>query len=374
MILPLTPMDPAARYHRLQLALGAAGLVAGAAYLAAAIALDAGPALDALARGVTDAWWVRVAFVAAALGAGHRLLAFPLAWARGWLVPRWFGLLHQPLGAWLADRVKTALLAGVLGLVVLEAIYALLRFTTLWWLWATALVGLVSLLATAAFPVVVVPLFYRMTPLADDALRRRLLALAERAGIPAVDVFVIDQSRKSRTANAGLTGFGRTRRIILFDTLVSRFAPDEIEAVLAHELAHHVHHDLWRGLAVQTVVSLVTFAAAHALLVALQPVSGLTRLDDPGGLPWLALVLGGLGLLAVPVGNAVSRALEYQADAFAVGVTGDRTAFVRALERLGDLNLAERRPPRLEELLLHSHPALDRRIAALTGEATARVE
>ncbi|MBI2219110.1 MAG: M48 family metalloprotease [Candidatus Rokubacteria bacterium] len=367
-------MDRAARYHRIQLALGAVGLVIGVAYLAAAIAVDAGHALDAAARRLTEAWSVRVAFVAAVLGAGHRLLTFPLAWVRGWLLPRRFGLLHQPLGAWLVDRLKAAALGAILGLVVLEGVYALLRSTALWWLWATGFVLLLSLLATAIFPVLVVPLFYRMAPLADDALRRRLLALAERAGTPAVDVFVVDQSRKSRTANAGLTGFGRTRRIILFDTLVTEFTPDEIEAVLAHELGHHVHRDLWRGLALQTVISFVTFAAAHAILVALQPISGLTRLGDPAGLAWLAVVLGGLGLLAVPLGNTVSRALEYRADGFAVRTTANRAAFVAALERLGDLNLAERRPPRLEEVLLHSHPALDRRIAVLTRGASSRLQ
>jgi STE24 endopeptidase len=367
-------MDRAARYHRIQLALGAASLGIGVAYLAVALAIDAGRALDGVARGVTDAWWVRVAFVAAVLGTGHRVATFPLAWVRGWLLPRRFGLLHQPIGAWLVDRLKGAALGAILGLVVLEGVYALLRFTALWWLWATGFVLLLSLLATAIFPVLVVPLFYRMVPLGDDALRRRLLALAERVGTPALDVFVVDQSRKSRTANAGLTGFGRTRRIILFDTLVGEFTPDEIEAVLAHELGHHVHRDLWRGLALQTIVSLVTFGAAHAILVALEPISGLTRLGDPAGLPWLAVVLGGLGLLAVPLGNTVSRALEYQADAFAVRTTGHSAALVAALERLGDLNLAERRPPRLEEVLLHSHPALDRRIAALTRGGRARVQ
>jgi STE24 endopeptidase len=358
-------MDRAARYHRLQLALGAVGLVLGTGYLLAVIAVGAGPALDALARRVSDGWWVRVALVAGGLGLVYRVVTFPLAWLRGWLVPRRFGLLHQPLAAWLGDRAKAAVLGGALGLVVLEAVYALLRSSPLWWLWATAVVVALSVVAGAVFPVLVVPLFYRMTPLGDGDLRARLLALAARVGAPAVDVFVVDQSRKSRTANAGLTGFGRTRRIILFDTLVGEFTPGEIEAVLAHEIGHHVHRDLWRGLAMQAVTSLVTFAVADAVLRMGRDITGLGDLGDPAGLPWVALVLGALGLATVPVTNAFSRRLEYQADAFALRVTGAPAPLVDALERLGTLNLADRRPPRLEELLLYSHPALDRRIEAL---------
>jgi Zn-dependent protease with chaperone function len=367
-------MDRAARYHRLQLVLGVVSLALGAAYLAAAIAVGAGPALDDAARRVSDAWWLRVAFVAGVFGLGYRALTFPLGWLRGWLLPRRFGLLHQSFGAWLVDQMKAAALGAALGLVMLEAIYWLLRATPLWWLWATAFVMLVSLVTAAVLPVLVVPLFYRMTPLADQALRTRLFSLADRAGTSVVDVFVVDQSRKSRTANAALTGFGRTRRIILFDTLVSEFTGDEIESVLAHELGHHVHGDLWRFLGVQTLISLATFAFAAALLETLAPVSGIAHVGDPAGLPWLALVLGGLGLAAVPLANTISRRFEYQADRFAVRMTGQPSAFGGALERLGALNLAERRPSRLEEVLLYSHPALERRIAALTRHAASRVE
>jgi STE24 endopeptidase len=175
-------------------------------------------------------------------------------------------------------------------------------------------------------------------------------------------VWVADQSRKSRTANAAVVGLGRTRRILLFDTLLE-FAPDEVEAVLAHELGHHVHHDIWRGLVAQGVFTLIGFGVADRALAAGVGWWGLRDVTDAAGIPWLALVLGALALVTLPVSNGYSRWIEQRADDFALRVTGDLHGFVGAMERLARLNLAERRPHWLKELVLYSHPAIDRRIA-----------
>jgi STE24 endopeptidase len=361
-------MPDAARYHRLQLVLALAGLTLTAAYLVAVLLTGAAHALARAATALSGPAWGRVAIVAGVLGAAHGALAFPLAWARGWWLPRRYGLLHQGLGAWLADRAKAAALAGALGLAAIELVYALLARTPYWWLAAAGVVFAAQVAIAFVLPVWIVPLFYRLTPLEDAALSTRLLALARRAGVPAVGVWVVDQSRKSRTANAAVVGFWRTRRIILFDTLLDRFPPDEIESVLAHELGHHAHGDLRRGLAVHGALTLATFGAADVLLRAGIPALGLAGPADPAGVAWLALVLLLLGLAALPLGNGFSRRIERQADDFALATTGDPAAFVGALERLGDLNLAERRPHRLKELVLYSHPALDRRIARARGE------
>src|SRR5206468_1935807 len=191
----------------------------------------------------------------------------------------------------------------------------------------------------------------------------RLLTLANRAGVRAIGVWIADQSRKSRTANAAVVGLGRTRRILLYDTLATGFRPEEIEAVLAHELGHHVHGDVRRGLVVQGVLGLVTFWLADQALRAGAGRLGYVGVADPGALPWLALVLAVLGLVATPLVNAFSRRVERQADDFALALTRDPAGFIGAMERLATLNLAERRPHPLKEALLFSHPALDRRIA-----------
>jgi len=351
------------RYHRLQLLLGLARLVLGAAFLAAVLLLGGGRILAELAARVTASAAGQVALVAAALGAGHALLGVPFAWLSSWVLPRRYGLLHQPFPAWLADRAKAVALGAAIGLAGVEVVYALLRLTPLWWLAAAALAFAFAIALTAVLPIWILPMFFRLTPLADTTLRTRLLALAERAGVSAVGVWIADQSRKSRTANAAVIGLGRTRRILLYDTLAAGFRPEEIEAVLAHELGHHAHGDLRRGLLVQGALSVVTFwVASHALSAGVGRF-GYAGVADPAGLPWLALVLAALGLLLTPLVNAFSRYVERQADDFALALTRDPDGFIGAMERLAALNLAERRPHPLKEALLFSHPALDRRIA-----------
>lgn len=359
----------AARYHRLQLYLGLVSVALTSAYLVAVLRSGAAATLTLAVSAVTDAWWVRVVVVAAALAAGQAALGLPLRLVRGFWLPRRFGLLHQAFAAWLGDRAKAAALGGVLGLGGVLVVYGLLRVTTWWWLVAAVVFFLVGIALAALFPVLVVPLFYRLTRLANPALERRLLALAERAGVAAVGVWVVDESRKSRTANAAVVGLGRTRRIILFDTLATSFGEDEVAAVLAHELGHHVHGDLRRGLLVQGALTLATFWLAGVLLGVGVEVWNLEGPADPAGLPWLALVLLALGAVQLPLANGFSRWIERQADDFALALTHDPGAFIGAMERLGALNLAERRPHRLKELLLYSHPALDRRIARARGDA-----
>jgi STE24 endopeptidase len=359
----------AERYQAWQLWLGLTGFALRLAFLLVVLVSGAAVVLAEIGATLSDRWWAQVLVVALALGTAQAVIGLPLGWVRGFWLPRRFGLLHQPLGAWLADRAKAAAIGGALGVAGLLVVYALLRATPWWWLIAAAVFFVVGIVLSALFPVVIIPLFYRLTRLADPALERRLLALAQRAGVAAIGVWVVDQSRKSRTANAAVVGLGRTRRIILFDTLATGFREEEVEAVLAHELAHHVHGDLRRGLLVQGALTLVTFGLAAWLLEAGVGRWGITGPADPAGLPWLALVLTLLGVVQLPLANAFSRRLERQADDFGLALTRDPAAFIAAMERLGSLNLAERRPHRLKELLLHSHPALDRRIARARGDA-----
>jgi STE24 endopeptidase len=351
------------RYHRLQLWLRLTRLALSAGYLLALLIAGAGPLLAAFAARVTESAPVQVALVAVAFGALHALLGAPLTWVSAWVLPRRYGLLHQPLSGWLVDRAKSAALGAAIGLAGVEVVYALLRLTPLWWLASAALAFAFAIAMTAVVPIWILPMFFRLTPLADTMLAARLLALAERAGVRAVGVWIADQSRKSRTANAAVIGLGRTRRILLYDTLAAGFGPGEIEAVLAHELGHHAHGDIRRGLAVQGVLGIVTFWLADQALRAGVGRFGYADIADPAGLPWLALVLAALGLVLTPLVNAFSRHIERQADDFALALTRDPSGFIGAMERLATLNLAERRPHRLKEVLLYSHPALERRIA-----------
>ena len=350
-------------YHRRQLVLSLGELVLSAAYLLALVQTRAAVHLAERVAAWTPRWWLVLAVVVLVLGVGYRVLTLPLAWLGGFWLPRRFGLLHQSLGRWLWDAAKAALLGGALGLIAVEIVYALMRWSAWWWLSGAAIfLAGYALLALVA-PVWLVPLFYRLTPLADGPLRSRLLALAARVGVPVTGVFVVDQSRKSRTANAAVTGLGRTRRILLFDTLLDTFTPDEVEAVLAHELAHQLHGDIRRGLLVQGALTLVTFLVAAAALQTGAARLGLEGPADIGGLPLFGLVVLAVGLAALPLANGWSRHVEHQADRFALETLTHPAPFIDAMERLATLNLAQRDPHPVEEFLLYSHPSIGRRIA-----------
>jgi STE24 endopeptidase len=350
-------------YHRRQLTLSLTEIVLSAAYLLVLIQTGAAAALTGWLASGTSRWWLQLALAVVVLAAGHRLLTMPLTWLGRYWLPRRYGLLHQPFGRWLLDVIKAALIGSALGLLAVEIVYGLMRLTPWWWLWGAAvfLAGY-TLLALVA-PIWLVPLFYRLTPLPDGPLRARLLALADRAGVVVTGIWVVDQSRKSRTANAAVTGLGRTRRILLFDTLLNEFAPDEIEAVVAHELAHQLHGDIRRGLLVQGALTLVTFWVADQALHQGVRLLALEGPADPAGLPFFGLVLMAVGLVALPTANAWSRRVERGADRFALETIPDSGAFIGAMERLAGLNLAERDPHPLEEFFFYSHPSIGRRIA-----------
>lgn len=355
--------DDARSYHRWQFWLGVARLALTVGILAAFVSSDATLVLRRWTEAASHPLWLQVAELFLVLTAALRLAAAPLTWLAGYRLPRRFGLLHQPLWSWALDHAKAVALSAVLTLAAAEVIYGLLSVTTWWWLWGAAAFFLGSALLATAVPILIVPLFYRLTPLADAALRDRLLALASRVAVPVVGVWVVDQSRKSRTANAALTGLGRTRRILLFDTLLNGFTPDQVETILAHELAHHVHGDVRRALLVQGALTLLTFWIADLLLRISSAWLGLDGPADPAGLPLFALIVIGLGLLGLPLTNGYSRWVERRADDFSLGVTRNPEAFIGAMERLADLNLSERRPHPAKEFFLFSHPSIERRIA-----------
>jgi STE24 endopeptidase len=355
--------ERARTYHRWRLCLSIANFALTGAYLGVLLDTGAiGMLRDQLALAPAR-WWLELAIALAVLGCGHWLLTFPLAWLGGFWLPQRFGLLDQPLRLWLGDQAKGAAVGAVLGLLGAEIVYALLRATPWWWLWASGAFLLAYVLLAWVAPVFLVPLFYRLTPLGDTDLRDRLLRLAAAAGVPALGVWVADQSRKSRTANAAVVGFGHTRRVLLFDTLVTALSADEVEAVIAHELAHQVHRDIDRGLLVQGAITLATFwAADHMLRVAARWL-GLASISDLAGLPLFGLIVMGVGLVALPMGNSWSRHVERQADDFAVRAVGDPSSFISAMQRLATLNLAEQNPHPVTEFLLYSHPSVGRRVA-----------
>jgi len=277
-----------------------------------------------------------------------------------------YKLSNQKFRGWAWDEVKGFLVSTLLISVLVELLYFVIRrFPEYWWLVAwVGFLGVVVLLAQLA-PVILFPIFYKFEPLQDDDLKTRLVHLGERAGARVRGVYKWHLSEKSKKANAALTGLGNTRRIILADTLLDNYSPDEIEAVLAHELGHHVHKHILKGIAMQAAVTFIGFWAANwTLHYAMDRWHIFESLFDFANLPLLVLVFAVLSFLLMPALNAFSRFNERQADRYAFENIPSVGPFISAMNRLAEQNLAERTPSAWVEWWFHSHPAITRRVAA----------
>jgi STE24 endopeptidase len=291
----------------------------------------------------------------------------------GFLLERRFKLSTQRFRSWAWDEVKGFLVGLVMGSIVVELLYFTIRqWPQHWWVLAWVFfMGLFILLAQLA-PVVLFPIFYKFEPLEDEDLRRRLVVLSERAGTRVRGVYRWKLSEKSKKANAALTGLGATRRIILADTLLDNYNPEEIEAVLAHELGHHVHRHILKSIMVQAAITFVGFWAANWTLHYAVDQHMFEELSDFANLPLLALVSVVLSFVLMPALNAYSRFNERQADRYAFESIASIDPFVSSMNKLAEQNLAERTPSKWVEWFFHSHPAISRRLAA--AEAWSRAQ
>jgi len=355
--------DKAARYHRLKRRVSVASLAWTAALLT-----------GLLATGWTVALRNAVETIAPAAPAlGYVLLlslinetvALPLAFYGGFLLERRYNLSNEGFGAWLRDQAKSFGVALVFGGGAAVLIYRLMRWLPAWWwLAAAASFALLMVVLTNLAPVVLLPLFYSLKPLSRETLRARLLALAERAGARVLGAYEWGLAEKTKKANAALTGIGRTRRILVSDTMLAEYSEDEIEVVLAHELAHHVHGDIWKGILFESALVVAGFYLAARVLSALVGVVGLRGVSDVAGMPALLLAAGAVSVLMLPAAHAMSRAFERNADRFALNLTQNPSAFISAMRRLGAQNLAEEDPSRIVQWLFYTHPPIGERIEA----------
>ena len=316
--------------------------------------------------GLTTNEWLVVAGFVLIFGGIYFLIDLPLGYYSGFILPHRYDLSTQSLKGWIGDQVKGVLVGGVLGLVVIEIVYFVLRISpSLWWLWAGLILLFFNIILANLAPVLLMPLFFKFVPLEEEHadLVARLINLTERAGTRVRGVYKFDMSRRTKAANAAIAGLGNTRRIILGDTLINEFTSDEIETVLAHELGHQVHRDIPIGILVDSVITLGGLYLASLVLEWGVVVFGFESISDVAAMPLLALVIGVYGLVTMPLGNAYSRQRERRADEYALKVTGKGAAYASALTRLANQNLADADPEPWVEILLYSHPALNKRIA-----------
>ncbi len=355
--------EQARTYARLRRRLFMVELTVSAAYVLVWIFSGWSIWLRDLVHQFTQVTWLSVPLFALGFGLPYLLISAPLDYISDFVLPHRYKQSTQSFKDWLVDQLKGLLIAGIFGLIILEVIYALLGVAPdTWWLWAAVVMLIFTVLLSNLAPVLIFPLFYKFIPLKDEELAGRLTRLAEQAGTQVKGVYVFNMSSKTVAANAALMGLGNTRRIALGDTLTERFTADEIETILAHELGHHVHRDLTLGILVQSVLTLAGFWLADRVMQWGIAAFGYTGLTDPATLPLLFLALGVFGLVTMPLGNAWSRWREVLADEYALKSTGNPGAFISAMTRLANQNLADVEPPAWVEFWLHSHPSIQKRI------------
>jgi STE24 endopeptidase len=296
------------------------------------------------------------------------VVLLPLGYYSGFVLPHAFGLSRQRPRDWWLDWMKATALGTALGVLVGGAfLWTAVEFGRAWWWVFGLMVSAGVVLLTFVAPYVLLPIFFKMRPLDDRATAERIRGLLRRAGADVREVCSLDFSRRTVEANAAVIGMGRSRRVVLADTLLSEFAPAEVDAVVAHELGHHIHRDVLRLLAGHLAVTWAGLAFAAWFAPVALPLLGLPSLGYVPGYPTLFAVAELFLLLTTPLLNGWSRRVEAAADRFALQLTRDPHAFAEAMHRLACQNLVELCPPRWAEVLLASHPALQRRIAMAEG-------
>jgi STE24 endopeptidase len=357
--------DRSTRYQRLRRRARTGRLVAGALVLGGCVWSGGSALLRDGALAVTNGSSIgaAIAFVVV-VAVLVEIAALPFACYEGLTLERRYELTSQSAAHWWSDHAKAAgLNVGAMLLAGLTVSYLLRQAPSFWWLLAAGGAVVAMVVLTNVLPVLL-PMLGACRPLQRSALVERLTAMASRAGTRVIGVFEWRLASGTRKANAALAGLGRTRRILISDTLLDRHSDDEIEVILAHELAHHVFNDIWTTVGVRGVLITVAAFTADVVLTLVVESTGAGGKADLAWLPLLALSSGVVWTALMPIANSVSRAHERRADRYALEMTRNVTAFVSAMKRLAAQNLSDDRPSSVIEWLFYTHPPVGTRIAA----------
>ena len=294
------------------------------------------------------------------------LIELPLSYYQEYVLPHHYDQSNQTLKDWIMDNLKGLAISLPVGLVLLELMYMALRSAgAWWWLWAAGGLLVFQVLAVNLVPILIMPLFNKFVPLGDEhaELAERLMKLAEKAHTRVKGVFKYDMSKRTKSANAALTGLGNTRRIVLGDTLINEFSLDEIETVLAHELGHQVNNDIPLLIGFGTLITALGFFLVSLAMNWAVSAFGFSSVADPAAFPALILVFSLYSLLTMPLSNGFTRWRERKADEYALQSTGKNEAFASAFTRLANQNLSDVDPEKWVVFVFYSHPPLGERIA-----------
>lgn len=299
------------------------------------------------------------------VGVGFSVIGLPFEFYGGYIVEHKFGLSNQTVLKWAWEKLKSTFLTVVIGVPVSFVFFYLIRkMGNFWWLYFAGFIFLLSVFLARIAPVVIFPLFYKFKKLEDGEIRERLEKIMSAVNIKITGIFSFNMSKDTKKANAGFTGIGRSKRIILSDTLLEKFTPDEIAVVFAHEAGHYRYRHVVKNIIFSTVVIFASFYICSVLHSITIKSMGFENVYDLAALPALVFYLTLSGLIMMPVTNSISRMYEFQADRYAVEVTSDITSFISTMEKLAEINLADKEPHPVVEFFMYSHPSIKRRIEA----------
>ncbi len=294
------------------------------------------------------------------------ILFLPVNYYTGFYLEHKYKLSNQTFGKWIWENLKSTLVSLVIGIPILLVFYfSLNQFDSLWWLPFAIIMFFVSVVLSQIFPVLILPIFYKLTPLDNEELKSRIKTLSSRAGIKVENLYKFDMSKNTKKANAAFTGLGKTKRIILGDTLIDNYSNEEIESVIAHEVGHFKKKHIIKNIFIGTASSFLTLYLIAILYENSLNWFGFTHITQIAALPLLGLWSMIIGLVQSPFGNVLSRKFEYEADEYAVTETNNPDAFINTLEKLTEQNLGDKTPHPFVEWFFYSHPSIKKRINAI---------
>ncbi|MFZ2865603.1 MAG: M48 family metallopeptidase [Ignavibacteriaceae bacterium] len=301
-----------------------------------------------------------------AIGIFSSILFAPVNFYTGFYLEHKYNLSNQTFKKYVFENLKSMMVGLVIGVPILLLFFFVLnQFEDLWWLVFASAMFLISVVLSQIFPILIMPIFYKITPLNDDELKARITKLAKGAGITVQNVFSFNMSKNTKKANAAFTGLGKTKRIILGDTLLNDYTKDEIETVIAHELGHYKYKHIQKNILFGTAASFLTFFLISLLYKLSISWFDFNNILQIAALPVLSLWAMLIGLVQTPIGNILSRKYEYEADRYAVESTLKPQSFISTLNKLTDQNLGDRKPHPFVEWFFYSHPSVKNRINAL---------
>ena len=291
------------------------------------------------------------------------ILNLPLEFYRSYAVEHRFGLTREKFPHWIADKIKEFLVGFIILIILVEGFFFFLRYYPDNWWWISSLFWIFfSVILAKVFPVLIVPLFFKYKKITDEELRRRILNLADRMGIKILEVYQIDFSKKTKKCNAALVGLGKSKRVVLTDTLQGNFSPDEIEVILAHEFAHFRLRHLIKMLILNAALILFIFYVLFKFAGLIFSRFNLNLADIAGLGVWI-FCFAVLQACFVPLLNWISRNMERNADRLAIKFTQLKDGFISVMDKLSQQNLVERNPSRWIKIIFFDHPPVQERIA-----------